>query len=631
MTASGSGSSSSWLWSRGGFAALFATISGYDEVKCFGEGSCYVNNIDDCVEVKCHADFACYNAKISNVVLMTCSGHQSCYEADISTVTGSIFECDGHEACRQATIDNAAQLDIHGNNSLVNGNVSNVDVVNVYGYRALEGAIIDNDGLTELTVNLYGYYSGSGGTITCKHDSGVDICNINCISNTGCSGLSLNCYGDCVISCDESNGIACPNGYVGPTPSPTIDPTPMPTDKPTPNPTSNPTDKPTANPSAIPSSIPTSSPTGDPTDDPTQAPSRLPTSGPTDRPTPIPTHLPTSYPTDDPTRAPTVQPTDQPAEAEMSSSSTTSESGDSGGDTSTTNGCEGVGNGSGSGSGSSAAVATVGDCITDNTNMLIIIVCLVGYGIIVTCAAVVLTTKLQTSNSMNKRFERMAQSVAASSEHYAEDLDPNRRYGGGKKSKSNDIQLAMTATGGIGTTGSIAAIGGGVGNRRSGGTSIGDLNEKDIELAMEIARKMKNEAGTGDGNYNYNNDGGEMRMSLALGMDGIPSELPAAPGRVSDRPTTRGVDDDEEEEDNSDHGNDDGQREGVDKENQLGGTYFGNEAGSPRGAILSQAPQPVQQPSVDDSLLYKPNSSGGFHITPVTPSHGDDNDQDLDI
>ena len=46
LTASGSGSSSCWLWSRGGFAALYATVSGFEDVKCFGEGSCYVNNID---------------------------------------------------------------------------------------------------------------------------------------------------------------------------------------------------------------------------------------------------------------------------------------------------------------------------------------------------------------------------------------------------------------------------------------------------------------------------------------------------------------------------------------------------------------------------------------------------------
>ena len=48
-------------------------------------------------------------------------------------------------------------------------------------------------------------------------------------------------------------------------------------------------------------------------------------------------------------------------------------------------------------------------------------------------------------------------------------------------------------TTGGGTTGSIAAIGGGSG--RSGGTSIGDLNEKDIEFELAMESQNMHAAG----------------------------------------------------------------------------------------------------------------------------------------
>ena len=125
-----------------------------------------------------------------------------------------------------------------------------------------------------MTLNLYGEYSGFNATVNCFQDTFEDVCNINCLSNTACVNLTVNCFATCNVDCDISNGIACPAGFTGPSPNPTrmpsFNPTGAPTDIPTIEPTTAPTKTPSKNPTGMPSNTPSSRPTVTPSDDPTE-------------------------------------------------------------------------------------------------------------------------------------------------------------------------------------------------------------------------------------------------------------------------------------------------------------------------------------------------------------------------
>ena len=130
-----------------------------------------------------------------------------------------------------------------------------------------------------------------------------DICVIHCRSSSACSYLYGNCLGTCKISCDESNGIDCPqlNGNVQYLPSPTTFPSKIPTNIPT----TIPTHIPSYNPSLIPSKYPTNIPSTSPSQIPTNVPTAIPTTEPSGEPTmnPVP---PTVEPSFEPSNEPTV-------------------------------------------------------------------------------------------------------------------------------------------------------------------------------------------------------------------------------------------------------------------------------------------------------------------------------------
>ena len=97
-----------------------------------------------------------------------------------------------------------------------------IDNTNVYGFGvlSLEDSVLHNPTI----VSLYGFYSGYNGTIYCDYNT---VCNIFCYSN-GCQNLNLFCgsysiknYTECnnntnymySITCDETHGVICPNGW----------------------------------------------------------------------------------------------------------------------------------------------------------------------------------------------------------------------------------------------------------------------------------------------------------------------------------------------------------------------------------------------------------------------------------
>ena len=101
----------------------------------------------------------------------------------------------------------------------------------------MQNSKISNDGLTEMTLNLYGEYGGYNATLNCNQDTFDDVCYINCLGSTACVNLRVNCFATCKVNCDIGNNIACPPGYTGPSPNPTTLPSLNPTRVPSLHPT----------------------------------------------------------------------------------------------------------------------------------------------------------------------------------------------------------------------------------------------------------------------------------------------------------------------------------------------------------------------------------------------------------
>ena len=178
-------------------------------------------------------------------------------------------------------------------NGIAHATLKNVEIVNVYGKYSLEYSEINNNDIDNMTINLYGDYSGSNATINCIQDTYDDLCTINCLSNTACIGLIIHCYATCIVNCDESQGITCPDGYYGPS-SP-------PTQIPSFNPSQFPSLMPTILPSKLPSKLPSIHPTVIPSAEPTSTPTSIPSGVPSGMPSGVPSSLPSKMPTNIPT------------------------------------------------------------------------------------------------------------------------------------------------------------------------------------------------------------------------------------------------------------------------------------------------------------------------------------------
>ena len=124
------------------------------------------------------------------------------------------------------------------------------------------------------------YINGTNDKLYDIYCNSTNICQIACESSDACSTLRLYCFGECFVSCDEENGIACPYSGVwddwissSPTYIPTTQPFNISSNSPSQKPTDIPSKKPSINPSNIPASMPSIEPTTKPSKEPSIYPS----------------------------------------------------------------------------------------------------------------------------------------------------------------------------------------------------------------------------------------------------------------------------------------------------------------------------------------------------------------------
>merc|ERR1711991_359690 len=83
-----------------------------------------------------------------------------------------------------------------------------------------------------MVVKIRGSKTGLNSIVNCSANGAN--CTISCQSRNGCQNMTVitSNMSTVTVICDESQGILCPNGYLGPTEMPTMLPTVLPTEIP---------------------------------------------------------------------------------------------------------------------------------------------------------------------------------------------------------------------------------------------------------------------------------------------------------------------------------------------------------------------------------------------------------------
>ena len=217
------------------------------------------------INMLCTGDYSCGRQEIENITSIYCGGRASCFRSDIKNINGSVWGY-GSWAFQQSTINNilnniylmdkgvcygCSVSNVNGNiysfglGCLQNANISNVNgSIFGLGFLSLADSFVVNstavycaseyacESMTiksvELIVqtSLNGFYFGTiisdnnkSGTMTVKlyNPSYVleiicsdnNICKIGCFSEDACYGVTLLCYGTCLVYCDNVD-IECP-------------------------------------------------------------------------------------------------------------------------------------------------------------------------------------------------------------------------------------------------------------------------------------------------------------------------------------------------------------------------------------------------------------------------------------
>ena len=226
-------------------------------IYCNGRDSCVTTTITGSNNVYCLAADACDGAVIRNVGNSVYGyGEESLFSADIQNVKNSVF-CVSGDSCVLANVANISTMYAIGDKSFESGTLTNVNKIAYFiGLEIASSSIITNvekilasgnralysakiTGFRELKINSTNGLSIS--TIITGYDSSYnynstnddviviiagdnefpynvycnqsDNCLIKCQSTNACSMMSLYCFGNCSVECDEKSveGISCPN------------------------------------------------------------------------------------------------------------------------------------------------------------------------------------------------------------------------------------------------------------------------------------------------------------------------------------------------------------------------------------------------------------------------------------
>eukprot|EP01084_Bolivina_argentea_P314768 545226_1 len=155
-------------------------------VSCEGAFSCYeISFIDSIGTVNCHGTHSCGNVSGSSSFIkvyssgsleyLSCLGSNSCQYSNLRATGNSKLYCSGDQSCAYSTIEQSYDITASGAYSLLYATIDSTGAL---------GNVMD--------VNLEGYASGFGATITCQPS---DTCNINCLTANACHMMYVNCMG----------------------------------------------------------------------------------------------------------------------------------------------------------------------------------------------------------------------------------------------------------------------------------------------------------------------------------------------------------------------------------------------------------------------------------------------------
>lgn len=176
--------------SRGYHSCDGSTITVYDDIICKSYFSCDETSLNvytskngdqsvfrvvvtdcNCNSVYCYSQLSCRNATIATVPGLYCFGFVTCY------CTHGMLKYQIHNGYQRG-----------GEGALYQANITGVAKIDLFGYIALRYSTIMNNGLTSMTVSLYGYWDGKDCTIICNTTgSSENVCTIYCYENTACA------------------------------------------------------------------------------------------------------------------------------------------------------------------------------------------------------------------------------------------------------------------------------------------------------------------------------------------------------------------------------------------------------------------------------------------------------------
>ena len=212
------------IYASGGHSAKYSAITFVTNVFGFGYLSLCESNITQVKQtLYCLALEACLEAKVSNYNVIYANGYHALASATIINGMSGIFAY-GESVLANATIDNVGsgnlmRLYCIGTEVCSGADIRGVWKIVAMGKNVLRHAVIvssiscnNNDASSEesneFSIEISGAMDGNY-YLYCNES---DSCNIECLSSDACGNLKIYCEGSCTVSCDERDGISCPQG-----------------------------------------------------------------------------------------------------------------------------------------------------------------------------------------------------------------------------------------------------------------------------------------------------------------------------------------------------------------------------------------------------------------------------------
>ena len=163
--------------------------------RCWGTRACqntqqYIGTVQYAADVRGKLGLAW--SKFVNSNNVRCFGEGSCF--GIETIIYNDIYCHGLKSCK----------------NIKNG--TDIKDISARGGYSLMNSVFYNS-INDITVSLYGFYSGFNATLYCSNERS---CIVECKSN-GCQNFNFYCNNNdqslCQVYCNETNYIACPNQW----------------------------------------------------------------------------------------------------------------------------------------------------------------------------------------------------------------------------------------------------------------------------------------------------------------------------------------------------------------------------------------------------------------------------------